>query len=110
MDRPPDELPGIKESEWTMQATNEKPITQRKHSRPAAGRGTNGRFPVGVSGNPEGRPQGSRHRASVLAEALLDGRVEALTEKAVEMALTGEAGPQTGKDEFSPPRHKDTET
>jgi len=73
-----------------MQATNEKPITQRKHSRPAAGRGTHGRFPVGVSGNPAGRPEGSRHRASVLAEGLLDGRVEALTEKAVEMALAGD--------------------
>jgi len=73
-----------------MQATNEKPIAQRKHSRPAAGRGTSGRFPAGVSGNPAGRPQGSRHRASVLAEGLLDGRVEALTEKAVEMALAGD--------------------
>jgi hypothetical protein len=62
-----------------MQATNEKPITQRKHSRLAAGRGTRGRFPVGVSGNPEGRPQGHPGRK----EPLLDSTLEAL-EKSVQ--------------------------
>ncbi len=33
---------------------------------------------------------GARHKATVAAEALLDGEAEALTRKAVEMALAGD--------------------
>ncbi len=40
-------------------------------------------------GNP-GRPKGARHRATQAAEALLDGEAEALTRKAVELALGGD--------------------
>ena len=40
-------------------------------------------------GNP-GRPRGARHKATLAAEALLDGEAEALTRKAVEMALAGD--------------------
>jgi hypothetical protein len=40
-------------------------------------------------GNP-GRPKGARHRATVAAEALLDGEAEALTRKAIELALAGD--------------------
>ena len=40
-------------------------------------------------GNP-GRPKGARHRTTVAIEALLDGEAEALTRKAVEMALGGD--------------------
>ena len=40
-------------------------------------------------GNP-GKPRGARHKAAVAAEALLDGEAEALTRKAVEMALAGD--------------------
>ena len=53
----------------------------RKNGRNAAGR-----F---APGNP-GKPTGSRHRATVAALALLDGQAEALTRKAVEMALAGD--------------------
>jgi hypothetical protein len=73
-----------------MEATNAKSINHGKQSRPGAGRGGDGRFRPGVSGNPHGRPQGSRDRASVLAEQLLDGRAQALAEKAVELALGGD--------------------
>jgi len=73
-----------------MEATIAKSINHGKQSRPGAGRGGDGRFRPGVSGNPHGRPQGSRDRASVLAEQLLDGRAQALTEKAVELALAGD--------------------
>ena len=50
------------------------------------GRDDSGRF---APGNP-GRPQGARHKATMAALALLDGQVEALTRKAVEMALAGD--------------------
>jgi len=50
------------------------------------GRNSAGRF---APGNP-GKPTGSRHRATVAALALLDGQAEALTRKAVEMALAGD--------------------
>jgi|SRR5271169_5111531 len=37
-----------------------------------------------------GRPKGARHRATVAAEALLDGEAEGLTRKAIELALAGD--------------------
>lgn len=46
-------------------------------------------FPPGRSGNPKGRPRGALNRATMAAQALLDGESEALTRAAVEMALAG---------------------
>ena len=42
-----------------------------------------------MKGNP-GRPCGARHRATLAAEALLDGEAEALTRKAIDQALAGD--------------------
>src|SRR2546421_12842808 len=47
-------------------------------------------FAKGESGNRAGRPPGARHKATLAAEALLDGESEALTRKAVEAALGGD--------------------
>jgi hypothetical protein len=48
------------------------------------------RFKPGQSGNPAGRPRGSRNATTVALETLLDGKAEALTSKAVELALKGD--------------------
>lgn len=47
-------------------------------------------FEPGQSGNPAGRPKGSRHKATLAIEALLEGEAEGLTRKAIEMALAGD--------------------
>jgi uncharacterized protein DUF5681 len=49
-----------------------------------------GRFKPGHSGNPAGRPPGTRNKATESAELLLEGEAEALTRKAVELALGGD--------------------
>lgn len=55
-----------------------------------AGAKQGGRFQKGRSGNPAGKLKGTRHRTTLAAEALLDGEAEALTRKAIEMALAGD--------------------
>jgi hypothetical protein len=47
-------------------------------------------FKAGISGNPDGRPKGSRNAATLALEALLDGQAQALTQKAIDLALTGD--------------------
>ena len=51
-----------------------------------SGRNTDGTFAQGNAG----KPSGARHRATQAVLALLDGEAEALTRKAVELALQGE--------------------
>jgi hypothetical protein len=47
-------------------------------------------FKPGQSGNPKGRPKGSRNAATLAVEALLDGEADTLTRKAIEMAKGGD--------------------
>jgi len=47
-------------------------------------------FTPGVSGNPDGRPRGARNRTTLAIEALLEGQAEALTQRAIAMALEGD--------------------
>ncbi len=45
---------------------------------------------MAARGNPAGRPHGSRNKASIAADTLLDGEAEALTRKAIDLALAGD--------------------
>ena len=49
-----------------------------------------GRFQPGQSGNPNGRPHGSRNKATLALESILDSEGEAITRKAIENALNGD--------------------
>ena len=57
-----------------------KPPTERR----------GGTFKPGQSGNPAGKPKGTRNAATLAMEALLDGQGEALTHRAIELALEGD--------------------
>ena len=61
------------------------------HEPDKTGRLSDGRFVPGSRGNPNGRPVGSKNKATLAAETILDGEAEALTRKAVELALNGDA-------------------
>src|SRR5262249_2361696 len=65
-------------NEWVATADDTAPM---QRGRP---------FQRGQSGNPEGRPKGSRNRATLALESLLDGQAEELTVKAIELALGGD--------------------
>jgi Family of unknown function (DUF5681) len=47
-------------------------------------------FEPGKSGNPNGRPKGSRNKTTLAIEALLDGESEAITRTLLEKALEGD--------------------
>jgi hypothetical protein len=49
-----------------------------------------GRFQKGTSGNQDGRPPGSRNRATIAIEQMLEGEAEQLTRKAIELAKQGD--------------------
>lgn len=59
----------------------DKTIKQRPNLKPP--------WRPGQSGNPNGRPKGARNMATRAVEALLDGEAEALSRKAIDLALEG---------------------
>lgn len=62
-------------------------MADRNNETTTGYQGPDGRF---APGNP-GRPKGSRHKVTKAVETLLEGQSEALTQKAVDMALAGDA-------------------
>jgi hypothetical protein len=68
-------------------------------------RGRGRPFRPGQSGNPAGRPPGARHKVTLAIEALLDGEAEALTRKAIDLALEGDmTALRLCLDRIAPPR------
>jgi len=53
-------------------------------------RNPQGQWGKGESGNPAGRPAGSRNKATLWLEELLEGEGERITRKAVEQAMLGD--------------------
>jgi uncharacterized protein DUF5681 len=56
---------------------------------PTIERTPEGRFQPGQSGNPAGRQPGTRNKATMAAEALLDGEVEEVTRRIADQAMSG---------------------
>jgi uncharacterized protein DUF5681 len=56
----------------------------------AGGDQDSSRWPKGTSGNPAGKPKGTRHKATMAVQALLEGEAEALTRKCIELAQGGD--------------------
>jgi len=66
-------------------------VDQFSDEEPAeTGRAPNGQFDKGQSGNPQGRPRGSRNKATLAAEAMLEGEAELLTRKVLDIAREGD--------------------
>jgi hypothetical protein len=64
----------------------DNPMEEQQKQR---GRSRGRPFEKGRSGNPAGRPPGTGKRATQAMQLLLDGEAQALTRKAVELALDG---------------------
>jgi hypothetical protein len=60
-------------------------------SEPKILKKTGHRFEKGNTYGAAGRPQGSRNSATIALQALLDGEGEAITRKAISMALEGDS-------------------
>ena len=61
-------------------------MANRKNGTNTEGRDFRGRFAKGNSG----RPRGARHKATRAVEAMLQGEAEALSRKAIDLALAGD--------------------
>ena len=76
-----------------------------KSERANAGKKQGSKWKKGVSGNPTGKKPGTRHKATQLAEILLDGQTEQLVNKCVEMAIDGDStAMRICMDRLIPPR------
>ncbi len=69
----------------------------------------NGRWPKGTSGNPSGRPVGSRNKSTVFLEELINAEAETLVHKTIELALKGDTTAlRLCLDRIYPPRKERT--
>jgi hypothetical protein len=61
-----------------------------KETKPRPPNDNKGRWKPGTSGNPRGRPLGSRNKAAYLIESMLEGDAEAIGQKVLELARGGD--------------------
>jgi Family of unknown function (DUF5681) len=86
---------------------NETPEAVTEPVKPR--RNQDGTWPKGVSGNPDGKNRGFRHRTTLAVEALLDGEAETITRRAIELAIAGElTAIRVCLDRIVPPRRDRT--
>lgn len=79
------------------------PTDTRNNGPTTAGRDPQGRFTAGNAG----RPRGSRHRATEAVQALLEGQLEQLTQRAISAALEGDtAALRLCLDRLCPPKRE----
>ena len=62
---------------------------KRTSNAKPANTGNTGQYKAGQSGNPKGRPQGSRNKASIAVENLFLNEAEQLSRQCIELALSG---------------------
>src|SRR5260370_16710049 len=80
-------------------------MNEKQQKQGGGGRGRT--FEKGQSGNPAGRPPGLGKRATQAMQLLLDGEAQALTRKAVELALDGNTmALRMCLDRIGPPRRE----
>lgn len=72
----------------TKKSKNDEPELAK--TAPTTRRKPPGRWKPGESGNPAGRPHGSRHRATIVAQQMLAGEGETIVRKVIERALEGD--------------------
>jgi hypothetical protein len=56
-----------------------------------SGRNHDGLWKPGQSGNPAGKPKGTLHHATRAVLAMMEGEAEAITRKAIDLALAGDS-------------------
>jgi len=66
-------------------------VSMDEISSPPASQPRGRPFEPGISGNPHGRPKGSRNKTTLAVEALLEGEAAAIIRKVIEKALEGDA-------------------
>jgi hypothetical protein len=75
----------------TDQACTDPPASPRANGEGEIHKPRGRPFEPGRSGNPNGRPKGSRNRITRAVEELINDQAEGLAEKAIEKALAGDA-------------------
>lgn len=80
-------------------------MTENRQQVQRKPRGTGRRFVKGESGNPRGRPAGSRNRVTVLAECIMEAGAEQITNAVVAAATRGDmTAAKIVLDRIAPPR------
>src|SRR3954453_17402723 len=69
---------------------DEEFLIKKQVAAKSAGKQRGKPFEPGRSGNPSGRPEGSRHATTLAVERLLEGEAEEIGRKAIELAKSGD--------------------